>query len=184
MADSDEHEEFLDERPSKSARKREMHELQALGTRLTQIPPGQLEQVPISDARLLEAVHQARNMRQRGALRRQLQFIGKLMRDIDPAPIQAALEGFDTSHQAVQARFHRLEQLRDQLLSKGDSALDDILRFYPQADRQHLRQLRRRYQPDDPRAKEQARKVFRYLRELDEAEGGNDTGSLSGDDSA
>ena len=155
--------------PSKSARKREMHELQALGTRLTQLPIGQLEQVPFSDPRLREAIYEARAMKQRGALRRQLQFIGKLMRGIDPIPIQNALAKFDRTHQASQARFHRLEQLRDQLLSQGDAALDTLLAAYPSADRQHLRQLRRQYDPHGPRAKEQARKIFRYLRELDDA---------------
>ena len=155
-------------RPSKSAKKREMTALQQLGTRLVQLPPAQLEQIPIDDARLSEAIQQARRISQRGGLRRQLQYIGKLMRDIDPAPIQAALAQLDGLNREQSARLHQLEQLRDALLNESDAALGAVLNAFPGADRQHLRQLVRGFDPTGPRAREQGRKLFRYLRELQE----------------
>ena len=155
-------------RPSKSAKKREMTALQQLGTRLVQLPPAQLEQIPIDDARLSEAIQQARRISQRGGLRRQLQYIGKLMRDIDPAPIQAALAQLDGLNREQSARLHQLEQLRDALINEGDAALGAVLNAFPAADRQHLRQLVRGFDPTGPRAREQGRKLFRYLRELQE----------------
>ena len=72
---------------SKSAIKRRMTELQQLGESLTQLSDKQLSKVPISDERLLQAIHEARRIRSNSAHRRHLQFIGKLMRDIDPEPI-------------------------------------------------------------------------------------------------
>ncbi len=158
-----------EERPSKSAKKRAMTALQDLGTRLVQLTPAQLEQIPIEDARLSEAVLQARKISQRGGRRRQLQYIGKLMRTIDPTPIQAALEKLDGVHQEESARLHQLEQLRDTLIRDGDAALGAVLAVFPDADRQQLRQLVRCLDPEGPRAKEQARKLFRYLRALQEA---------------
>ena len=157
-----------EQRPSKSARKREMTALQQLGTRLVTLPPAQLEKIPIADPRLDEAIQQARRISQRGGLRRQLQYIGKLMRDIDPEPIQAALAQLDGQHREQSARLHQLEQLRDLLINQGDAALGTVLNAFPGADRQHLRQLVRGLDPAGPRAREQGRKVFRYLRELQE----------------
>ena len=160
-----------EERPSKSARKRAMTALQDLGTRLVELTPAQLAQIPIDDDRLSEAVLQARKISQHGGRRRQLQYIGKLMRDIDATPIQEALDKLDGLHQEESARFHQLEQLRDALISQGDAAMGSVLAVFPEADRQHLRQLVRQLDPDGPRAKEQARKLFRYLRELQKASG-------------
>jgi ribosome-associated protein len=86
--------------PSKSSKKRAMTALQVLGTRLVNLTPSQLEQIPIEDARLQDAVLQARKITQRGGLRRQLQYIGKLMRVIDSEPIETALAKLDGVHQA------------------------------------------------------------------------------------
>ena len=152
--------------PSKSSKKRAMTALQVLGTRLVNLTPSQLEQVPIEDPRLQEAVLQARKITQRGGLRRQLQYIGKLMRVIDPEPIENALAKLDGAHQEERAQLHQLEQLRDALIADGDAALPATLAVFPNADRQQLRQLVRRSNPGDPHAKEHARKLFKYLREL------------------
>ncbi len=157
--------------PSKSAVKREMTALQDLGTRLTELPEPQLRKIPIESEQLLDAIMLARRIKARGGRRRQLQFIGKLMRNIDPTPIEEALAKIDGQHQAENARFHRIEQLRDQLLDRGDVGLDAILTAYPNADRQQLRQLVRTHQLELKNEKPltAGKKVFRYLRELDDA---------------
>ena len=79
------------EKPSKSQRKREATALQSLGETLVALKPAQLARIPLPDE-LREAVLAARQMQQRGARKRQLQYIGKLMRRIDPEPIRTALE--------------------------------------------------------------------------------------------
>lgn len=166
MHDDDE----IDEGPSKSEIKRQMHALQALGERLVALPDAQLAKIPIADESLLEAVHLARRIKARSGLKRQLQYIGKLMRSIDPEPIIEALAQLDGQHQENAARFHQLEQLRDQLLAEGDQALSAVVSRYPEADRSHLRQLLRNYQREQQTGREKgaARAIFRYLRSLEE----------------
>lgn len=161
--------------PSKSARKREMSALQEMGTRLTQLPESQLKQIPIESEPLLDAILLARRINARGGLRRQLQFIGKLMRTIDPQPIADALAKIDGQHEEEKARFHKLEQLRDGLLSQGDAGLSAIISAFPDADRQQLRQLHRQHQAQlsDGKTSTAARKLFRYLRTLEESSSGS-----------
>ena len=80
-----------DSKPSKSARKREYLALQKLGEELVTLRESELLSIPL-DEDLLEAVQEARRIKAHGALRRQKQYIGKLMRHVDPEPITAALE--------------------------------------------------------------------------------------------
>lgn len=170
MADDTPHEAF--DGPSKTRRKKEMLALQALGEQLTRLSEKHLEQMPVEDERLLRAVRETRNIKSRSALRRHLQFIGKLMRDIDPAPIEAALEKLFQPDREETARFHRLEQLRDATIAAGPGGMELVLGRYPQADRQQLRHLLLQHQRERERAQPPAasRKLFRYLRELDEAQ--------------
>jgi ribosome-associated protein len=158
---------------SKSAIKRRMTELQQLGESLTQLSDKQLSKVPISDERLLQAVHEARRIRSNSARRRHLQFIGKLMRDIDPEPIEQALGAMDQQEQRSREAFHELEQLRDRILAQGPDGVEQALQRWPQADRQHLRRLilqhQREVQRNNPPSA--SRKLFRYLRELQELYG-------------
>ena len=83
--------------PSKSARKRAMHELQALGEELCAIDPARLAELALPES-LAEAIGDARRITAHEARRRQLQFIGRLMRDIDPEPIRAALARYHSGH--------------------------------------------------------------------------------------
>lgn len=108
--------------PSKSERKRQMHALQQLGERLVALPQAELDAINIEDERLREAVDQARRIKARGGLRRQLQFIGKLMRSIDSSTIEAALKARDQQHGNSVQRLHQIESARDKLLSDGDNA--------------------------------------------------------------
>ncbi len=162
--------------PSKSAIKREMTALQTLGERLVELPAARLAQIPISDEALLEAIALAQRITARGGLRRQLQYIGKLMRRIDAEPIEQALNALDHQDSAEKARFHRLENLRDHFLDEGDTALDAVLSAFPNADRQQLRQLYRQHKQDKNAGKPPTagRKLFRYLRQLDEAANNSD----------
>ncbi len=158
-----------DTSPSKSARKREVEALQALGTRLTGLSPGALSRIPMPEE-LAQAVVTARNLRQREARRRQLQYIGKLMRRIDPVPIEAALQALEQGQREDAKAFQQLESLRDQIVSGDESGIDVVIGQYANADRQHLRQLQRqaRKELEAQRPPAAARKLFRYLRELAE----------------
>ena len=156
-------------RPSKSARKRQMHALQAMGERLVSLPRTELARITIPDERLKDAVEAARNITARGGLKRQLQFIGKLMRSVDIEPIAAGLGMLDQQHAVKKADFHRIEMARDRLRDEGDDALGDILAIWPQAEVSLLRQWIRQLPKEVERGHEKThtRKLFRYLSELD-----------------
>jgi ribosome-associated protein len=161
--------EFDDDRPSKSARKREMTALQELGEQIVQLSDGELATIPL-EGELRDAILTARRITSHEGKRRQLQFVGKLMRHTDTAAIAAALQDLHNGRQEHNQRFHLLEQLRDELVANGVGAMERVLATYPDADRQHLRQLitaavKEREQQKPPAA---ARKLFRYLRELAE----------------
>jgi ribosome-associated protein len=157
-----------DERPSKSAAKREMLELQALGTALVELSKDQLKKIDLPDD-LRDAVRDAQRFTQHGAHRRQLQLIGKLMRSIDPEPIRAALDEINGVSAAANARMHALERLRIRFL-EDEKVIGEIAAEHPGADLQHLRQLRRNALKEQelgkpPRA---FRELFRVLRALNE----------------
>lgn len=156
--------------PSKSQLKRESDELQAIGIRLIDMQPAQLDQLPIPDA-LLEAVELAKRIRnKREGYRRQLQLIGKLMRHLDTAELEQALASLAHQHDEQNARFHQLEKQRDAILAQGDTAIQVFLDKYPDADRQKLRQLYRQAQKEQQQQKPPAaaRQLFKYLRSVAE----------------
>ncbi|MBM70360.1 MAG: hypothetical protein CME43_12875 [Haliea sp.] len=167
----DEHDEF--EPPSKSELKRRMTALQNLGEALTALSDKQLQKVPIEDTRLLEAIAEAQRITSNSARRRHLQFIGKLMRDIDAEPIAAALSAMHQEQHRAAAHFQGLEALRDRLLDEGPEVIGDVVERWPDTDRQHLRNLLLQAQREQKRgqAPAAARKLFRYLRELASAAG-------------
>ncbi len=158
------------ERPSKTALKREMEALQKLGSKLVKLSSADLARVPISDPDLKEAIATARRIKSREGLRRQMQYIGKLMRLIDAEAIEAALNEQEQGQKALAKRFHELEALRDRLLESGPPAIGEALQRFPNADRQRLRQLLLQVSKDKAANKPPAaaRKLFRYLRELQE----------------
>lgn len=91
MADDDTDASELEERPSRSQRKREALALQKLGVALTRLTTTQLARIPLPEE-LLEAVLEARRLRSRAALARQQQYIGRIMRQVDAEPIERALQ--------------------------------------------------------------------------------------------
>ena len=123
--------------PSKSQRKREMNALQELGERLVALPAAKLAQLPLGD-RLLEAVREAQRIKSHEARRRQLQFVGKLMRDVDSEAIAGQLQIWENGSRAQAAHFHALEAWRDRLI-ESDDALTALLQHAPHVDIPHLR---------------------------------------------
>lgn len=156
------------ERPSKTALKREMEALQKLGSRLVGLSNADLARVPINDPDLEEAIATARRIKSREGLRRQMQYIGKLMRRIDASGIEAALLEQEQGQKALARRFHELEGLRDDMLAAGVKGVDAALQRFPNADRQRLRQFLMQAGKEKAANKPPAaaRKLFRYLREL------------------
>lgn len=163
------------EPPSKSARKRHMLSLQAMGESLLELNDKQLAQMPIEDERLLSAIRECRQIHSNSARKRHLQYIGKLMRDIDAAPIEQALEDLRHARQRGNTAFHELEQLRTDILAAGMDGVELAMLRFPDADRQHLRQLVMQHQRESQGGKPPAasRKLFRYLKELQDAYGGD-----------
>jgi len=131
--------ESADASPSKTRRKHAMQALQDLGEALVALDPKRLQQLDLPE-RLVDAVVQARGIRAHEGRRRQIQYIGKLMRDVDPAPVQAALENWTRGPKEENARFAAVEKWRDRLLAEP-AALDAFVGEYPQADRRHLESL-------------------------------------------
>ncbi len=159
-----------EERPykkSKSQRKREVEALQTLGERLVQLKPAELDKIPLSEA-LREAIDEAKRVTSRSALRRQRQYIGRLMRDADSQAIETAFNKLDQHHAHHTAAFHMLEAWRTRLVEQGDSALVALSDAYPSADQIRLRQLIRdaRKEHANGHPPKAYRALFRYLREL------------------
>ena len=109
-------------KPSKSARKREHLALQELGEQLIGLAPEQLSAIDMDDT-LLGAVLDAQTIKSHGAMRRQKQLIGKLMRGTDAEPIREALEQFSRQGRLEKAVFRRAERWRDRLVNEGEPAL-------------------------------------------------------------
>ena len=156
------------DKPSKSQKKREMTALQDTGAELVDLSRDQLAKIDLPED-LRAAVRDAQRFTQHGALRRQMQYIGRLMRDLDPAPIRAALDAIKGISAVAAARQHALERLRVRLL-EDEKVIGEIAADHPGADLQHLRQLRRNALKEQelnkpPRA---YRELFRVLRELKE----------------
>lgn len=154
---------------SKTHRKREMTALRDLGEELLQLKPGQLQQIPLPE-QIRDAIDAALKMTSHGAQRRQKQYIGKLMRTIDPTPIQSALQAIKDYGHVSATRFHELERWRDRLITETDIALALFLETHPQADRTRMRQLARNAAAELERgeAPKSSRALFKYLRELTE----------------
>ncbi|MBU6950001.1 MULTISPECIES: ribosome biogenesis factor YjgA [unclassified Hahella] len=168
--DDDFEDDYYDEEdlpPSKSSRKRAMEALQQLGKRLTELKADQLSQLSLTD-RLLDAIHTYNKIGSHEAKRRQLQFIGKLMRDVDEEELRSFLDKFDQGSVQQAAEHHRLERWRESLISEGDQAVTEFMNQYPNTEAQHLRQLIRAAQKDITENKNRgaAKKLYRYLKEV------------------
>jgi ribosome-associated protein len=115
-------------KPSKSARKRDHLALQSLGEQLIGLPQQQLDSLKL-DERLLDAVVAARSMNAHGALRRQKQLIGKLMRAVDPEPIRTAIDALGRDDRLDKRIFRESEQWRDRITGNDPAALDALFDY-------------------------------------------------------
>lgn len=153
---------FADERPSKSQLKREMHALQALGVDLIELPKDALKRMPMPEG-LADAVREARRITDHEGKRRQVQYVGRVMRTLTEDEIGAlrtALETHRGVNKAETAKLHWIEHTREQLLAHDD-AFTAFLRNHPGADAQEGRTLIR-----NARKEAQQGKPPRYFREL------------------
>jgi ribosome-associated protein len=152
---------------SKTRRKRESEHQQDIAEQLLRLKRADLEQIELP-GELVLALEETRKIHSRAALRRQRQYLGKLMRNCDSEHIEAQLQAVLHRHDTNTARFKRIETWRDRLLEGEDTALNEIIEKHPDVDRQHIhalvRQARKEQQLDKPPAA--ARKLFRYLREM------------------
>ncbi len=158
------------EGPSRSEIKREAEALQKAGERLMELPDKQLKAIEMPEE-LRDAVLLARRIKDYSGLRRQRQYIGRLMRELEVESVLAGLAALDRSHHESNARFHQLEHLRMQLIEQGDSAIQQLLEKHPQADRQQLRQMVRdaKRELDAEKPGKHFRELFKLLRELEGA---------------
>ncbi len=152
---------------SKTKRKQEMHELQALGVELVELSESQITDLELPD-RLRDAVLAAKRIKSHEARRRQMQYIGRLMRDVDPAPIREQLDVLLGQSAQDAARHRRLEALREKLLA-DDAALTAYGDQHAGADLQALRTLIRNTRREQKAGKPPRafRELFRLLKSLD-----------------
>ena len=154
-------------RVSKTQRKKEMHALQSLGAALVELAEAQLEALGLPEA-LAAAVREAKRITSHEGRRRQLQYIGRLMREVDAEPIRERLDAL-AGHSAEAAAAHRrLEALRERLIG-DDGALTDYVASHAGADLQALRTLIRnaRREQKDGRPPRAYRELFRLLKALE-----------------
>ena len=158
--------EELELPPSKTKIKKQMHELRDLGVELTELGKDQLAQLDIPE-NLRDAIREMHHINKFGAQRRQRQYIGKLMREVDTAPIIAKLDAWKGVSQTHVAYNHLLERWRDRLL-ESEHALTELLADHPQADAQHLRALIRNAQKEKEAGKppKNYREIFQVLKEI------------------
>ena len=144
-----------------------MHELQALGAALVELPEPQLRAMGLGD-KLLDAVLEAQRIKSHEAKRRQLQYVGRLMRAVDAAPIREALAAAEGHSAQATARHRRLEAWRERLLG-DDAALTVFAAEHPGADVQVLRTLIRnaRKEASSGKPPHAYRELFRLLKDIE-----------------
>jgi len=157
-------------RPSKTRLKHEAHELQALGAALAELPPERLDALELAGP-LRDALLEWRRTRSHEGRRRQLQYIGKLMRNVDVEPLRTAVAEARLGSARDTLALHEAERWRDELIASDDAATR-WLEAHPAADAQRLRSLVRSARLDgrtpalaDARRGRAYRELFRFLRD-------------------
>lgn len=155
-------------RPSKTKQKEAMHELRDLGAELVELSVGQLKRINVPE-NIFDAVRECQKITAHGARRRQIQYLGKLMRGVDDEPIRAGLAMLRGESSAETARLHRLERFRVRLL-EDEAVLAEIAALWPAVDLQHLRTLRRNAlkEKENNKPPKNFRAIFQVLQELDQ----------------
>ena len=150
---------------SKTQIKKNADDLVSLGKKIADLSEDQFNGMPLNDD-LRQAIIVARKLSKGGAIKRQFKYIGKLLRSTDIELINQAIERQLDKDRAATARLHMMEQWRDKLVEHGDAALSEFIGSYPQADRQHIRQLQRKAKQELEKQKSPAaaRKIFQYIK--------------------
>lgn len=153
---------------SKTKLKAEADAQQAIGKKLIDLSKDKLIKLDLPEA-LFDAVMEAKRLTANGAVRRQLQYLGRLMRDVDCAPIVEQLQAWEGKNVQENARFHTMERWRSRLIAEP-LALQEFLAKFPQADIQQLRTLIRNAQREEAAQKppKSSREIFKLIRELSE----------------
>ncbi len=165
MSDDKSTEEELDF-VSKSELKRESLAMQKLGEEICALPDSKLAKLELPTD-LENAIHEYRRLKKNEAKRRQMQFIGKLMRAADSHDIEMQLKVFRHEKRFANQYFHKLEQLRDRLLANDNEVIQELVEQYPAIDRQQLRTYVRNASKEKQQSKppKHARQLFQYLKE-------------------
>lgn len=144
-----------------------MHELRDLGAELVELSVGQLKRIKLPE-NIYDAVRDCQKITAHGARRRQVAYLGKLMRGVDDEPIRAGLAMLRGESSAETARLHRLERFRTRLL-EDEAVLAEIAALWPTVDLQHLRTLRRNAlkEQENNKPPKNFRAIFQVLQELD-----------------
>ncbi|WP_302058865.1 ribosome biogenesis factor YjgA [Paraburkholderia sp. CNPSo 3274] len=167
------------DRPSKSQLKRDMEALQELGQALVELPKDALKRMPMTED-LADAVHECRRITDHEGKRRQLQYVGRMMRGLTDAEVAALRTKFEEHrgvNRAATARLHWIERTRDKLLA-DDAALTEFIRQYPAADPQAARTLIRnaRREQEQSRPPKSFRELFQWIKDV------STQGALEADD--
>ena len=154
---------IIEDRPSKTELKQDSQDLQLLGETLTTLSNDQLDQLDLPEL-MRDALEELHRVGKHEATRRHMQYIGKLMRDIDPAPIRAQLDRWEMGTRANKAAFKASERWRDRLIAEPD-ALTLFMAEQPSVDREKLNELlvRARLQAAKGEAPAASRQVFRVI---------------------
>jgi ribosome-associated protein len=153
----------IDDLPSRSQLKRDSQELRDMGAHLVQMPNAHLDKIAM-DSTLLAAIKEARRLKSNDARRRQIQYIGKLMRNMDLTEIRHSVEKLNHQSQTFRQHFAMLEQWRDRLINEGNDAIEEFLTAFPNADRQQIRNLSR--QAGREKTGSAKTKLFKYLKQI------------------
>lgn len=151
---------------SKTKRKAAMDALQDLGETLVGLSKDKLQKLNLPE-NLLDAILEAKRITANGATRRQMQYIGRLMREVDTLPIEDQLQRWEGKNSAENAYFHQLERWRSRLIGE-EVALSELIAQYPNVDTQKVRTLIRnaRHEQAENKPPKNSRELFKYLREL------------------
>jgi len=164
---------------SKTKLKAEADAQQELGVRLSELPKEKLLKLDLPEA-VLTAVLDTKKITANGAIRRHRQYLGRLMREIDNAPILEQLARWDGKHTAENAYFHGLERWRDRMIADSN-VLSEFMGIYPKTDSQQLRTLIRNAQKEQEANKppKSSREIFKLLREVTQATQENSDAELN-----
>ncbi len=153
-----------DSLPSKTKLKAEADAAQEIGRQLLALPKERLKKLALEES-LFEAIAEAKRLTANGAIRRQLQYIGRLMREVDLAPIVEQLQKWEGKHQEENARFHQMERWRVRLIAEP-KAIEEFIAHFPQVDIQAIRTLIRNAQKEQAGNKppKSSRELFKTIR--------------------